>query len=262
MLPMLTSRRVRTARVSSLLGALCSRFSVTRAAAAPAEPASASARLEVQALPDCTTREEVAARVAARSRRIHFDDEQATGPTAPGGDRARAPRRRGELVIVQPDGTHLVASPVGRVVRRSDRRHRAHHRAHARPPVGGGIRRSHRVVPNRTAATPGRTAREPRPPARPRAAPTPPRADADANAAQPVRAIRRPPAQRRRHRLRTRARPQRERRPPRLAAGDRPSVSLSAAPPAVATRVASAAVPPGRRSSAWRPERSLGSAST
>ena len=101
---MLTSRRVRTARVSSLLGALLL-LRVMRATAAPAEPAVTSARLEVQALPDCTTREELAARVTARSRRIHFDDEAATGPTvraliasAPHGGAV------GELVIVQPDG--------------------------------------------------------------------------------------------------------------------------------------------------------------
>lgn len=101
---MLTSRRVRTARVSSFLGALLL-LSVIRAAAAPIEPAATSAHLEVQALPDCTTREELAARVAARSRRIHFDDEGAVGPRV----RAAiipAPRggALGELVIVQPNG--------------------------------------------------------------------------------------------------------------------------------------------------------------
>jgi len=100
---MLTSRRVRTARVSSLLGALLL-LSVTEAAAAPAELASASARLEVQALPDCTTREQVAARVAARSRRIHFDDAQATGPTVRAVIAHGPHGAVGELVIVQPDG--------------------------------------------------------------------------------------------------------------------------------------------------------------
>ncbi|HSY38451.1 MAG TPA: hypothetical protein VLA79_02955, partial [Polyangia bacterium] len=100
---MLTSRRVRTARVSSLLGALLL-FSVTQAAAAPAELSSASARLEVQALPDCTTREELAARVTARSRRIHFDDEQATGPTVRAVIAHGPHGAVGELVIVQPDG--------------------------------------------------------------------------------------------------------------------------------------------------------------
>ncbi|HSY38263.1 MAG TPA: hypothetical protein VLA79_02010 [Polyangia bacterium] len=77
---------------------------MTEAAAAPAELASASARLEVQALPDCTTREEVAARVAARSRRIHFDDEQATGPTVRAVIAHGPHGAVGELVIVQPDG--------------------------------------------------------------------------------------------------------------------------------------------------------------
>ncbi len=100
---MLTSRRVRTARVSSLLGALLL-LSVSQATAAPAELAPASARLEVQSLPDCTTREELTARVIARSRRIHLDDEQATGPTIRAVI-AHAPHGAvGELVIVQPDG--------------------------------------------------------------------------------------------------------------------------------------------------------------
>jgi hypothetical protein len=99
---MLTSRRVRTARVSSF-GALLL-LGVTHAAAAPAELATTSARLEVQALPGCTTREELAARVAARSRRIHFDDAEATGPTVRAVI-AHAPHGAvGELVIVQPDG--------------------------------------------------------------------------------------------------------------------------------------------------------------
>ena len=101
---MLTSRRVRTARVSSLLGALLL-LPMIRAAAAPVELAATSARLEVQALPDCTTREELAARVAARSRRIHFDDEGAVEPTI----RAAITRTphggaAGDLVIVQPNG--------------------------------------------------------------------------------------------------------------------------------------------------------------
>ena len=101
---MLTSRRVRTARVSSLLAPLLT-LGVMRAAAASGEPAVTTARLEVQALPDCTTREELAARVAARSRRINFDDERATGPSVRASI-ARAPRggAASELVIVQPDG--------------------------------------------------------------------------------------------------------------------------------------------------------------
>jgi hypothetical protein len=100
---MLTSPRVRTAHVSSLLGAFLL-LRVMRVAAAPGEPAATAARLEVQALPDCTTREELAARVAARSHRIHFDDE-AAGPTVRAVI-APAPRGGavGELVIVQPDG--------------------------------------------------------------------------------------------------------------------------------------------------------------
>ncbi len=103
---MLTSRRVRTARVSSLLGALLGALllPVIGAAAAPAELASTSARLEVQALPDCTTREELAGRVTARSHRIHFDDEQATGPTVRAVIAHGPHGAVGELVIVQPDG--------------------------------------------------------------------------------------------------------------------------------------------------------------
>jgi hypothetical protein len=100
---MLTSRRVRTGRLSSLLGVLLL-FSVTQAAAGPAELAAASARLEVQALPDCTTREELAARVTARSRRIHFDDEGAAGPTVRAVIAHGPHGAVGELVIVQPDG--------------------------------------------------------------------------------------------------------------------------------------------------------------
>jgi hypothetical protein len=107
MAPMLTSARVRTARVNSLVAVLLAvlLIPVIHAAAAPSEPAATSARLEVQALPDCTTREELAARVAARSRRIHFDDGGAAGPTVRA---AIIPAPRGgavaELVIVQPDG--------------------------------------------------------------------------------------------------------------------------------------------------------------
>jgi hypothetical protein len=86
------------------LVAAFSLLAVTRVAAADGDAATATVRLEVQALPDCTSREEVAARVAARSRRIRFDDD-ATGPTLraviAAGPRGGAV---GELVIVQPDG--------------------------------------------------------------------------------------------------------------------------------------------------------------
>jgi hypothetical protein len=96
------------------LVAALSLLAVTRVAAADGDAATATARLEVQALPDCTSREEVAARVAARSRRIHFDDD-AAGPTLraviAAGPRGGAV---GELVIVQPDGrssTRRLAAP-------------------------------------------------------------------------------------------------------------------------------------------------------
>ena len=96
---------MRSARVNSLLRALPALFlGVTRVAAGQDDPAVTTARLEVQALPDCTTREELAARVAARSHRIRFEDE-ASGPSV----RATiAPAPRGgavaELVIVEPGG--------------------------------------------------------------------------------------------------------------------------------------------------------------
>jgi hypothetical protein len=109
---------VRSARVISLSGALAPLWlglmGVTGVAAAAGEPAAASARLEVHALPDCTTREELTARVAARSRRIHFDDD-APGPTL----RAIvAPTPRagavGELQIVERNGrisTRRISAP-------------------------------------------------------------------------------------------------------------------------------------------------------
>jgi hypothetical protein len=94
----------RVISVSAVLALLALGLAGAMGVAAAAEPPAASARLEVQALPDCTTREELAARVAARSRRIHFDD-QAPGPTlraiiAPG------PRGGafGELQIVERSG--------------------------------------------------------------------------------------------------------------------------------------------------------------
>jgi hypothetical protein len=88
--------------------------SVTGGSAAAGEPNIASARLEVHALPDCTTREELAARVAARSRRIHFDDD-APGPTLRA-IIAPAPRGGavGELQITEPGGrssTRRISAP-------------------------------------------------------------------------------------------------------------------------------------------------------
>ncbi|HEY6475514.1 MAG TPA: hypothetical protein VI456_02970 [Polyangia bacterium] len=99
---------MRSARVVSVSAALAPLLvgltAVTGVAAAAGEPVTAGARLEVRAPPDCTTREELAARVAARSRRIRFDDD-APGPTlraiiAPG------PRGGavGELQISEPGG--------------------------------------------------------------------------------------------------------------------------------------------------------------
>jgi hypothetical protein len=73
--------------------------------AAEVPPDLAAARLEVQALPDCATREALVARVAARSSRIHWAADPA-GPNLRAAI-ARAPHNGAvaELVIVQPDGT-------------------------------------------------------------------------------------------------------------------------------------------------------------
>src|SRR5271170_6526402 len=73
--------------------------------AAELPPDLAAARLEVQALPDCATREALVARVAARSSRIHWAAD-AAGPTLRAAV-ARAPHAGAvaELTIVQPDGT-------------------------------------------------------------------------------------------------------------------------------------------------------------
>ncbi|HVV48844.1 MAG TPA: hypothetical protein VHO06_04230 [Polyangia bacterium] len=95
---------MRSAAVVSVLAALASPAGVMGVARAAPDPAVASARLEVQAAADCTTREELVARVAARSRRIRFDDG-AAGPTLraviAAGPRGGAV---GELVIAEPDG--------------------------------------------------------------------------------------------------------------------------------------------------------------
>jgi hypothetical protein len=109
---------VRSARVISLVGALAALPTllpgVTAVAAGADEPVIASARLEVHALPDCTTREELAARVAARSRRIQFADD-APGPTLRAVI-APAPRGGavGELQIAEPNGktsTRRISAP-------------------------------------------------------------------------------------------------------------------------------------------------------
>jgi hypothetical protein len=108
---------VRSARVLSLSAAcapLVLGLGTVTGVAVAGEAATASARLEVRALPECTTREELAARVAARSRRIHFDDE-GPGPTlravitpAPRGGAV------GELQISEPGGkssTRRISAP-------------------------------------------------------------------------------------------------------------------------------------------------------
>jgi len=221
---MLTSRRVRTARVSSVLGALLL-LSVTEADAAPAELASASARLEVQALPDCTTREEVAARVAARSRRIHFDDEQATGPTVRAVIAHGPHGAVGELVIVQPDG------------RTSSRRLSAASCVEATDAIALIIAltldplsaaASTGAAPSAAPGRPGATAL---PPSAPRSAPTPtanepPRSPAEAIPARRPAAAQPPESP---------ARPEREAPPP--ASVDRGPTVISAPPaPLVVTR--------------------------
>lgn len=64
-----------------------------------------AARLEVQALPDCATREALVARIAARSSRIHWAAD-AAGPTLRAAIVHAPPKGAvAELVIVQPDGS-------------------------------------------------------------------------------------------------------------------------------------------------------------
>jgi hypothetical protein len=225
---MLTSRRVRTARVSSLLGALLL-LSVTPAAAAPAELASASARLEVQALPDCTTREEVAARVAARSRRIHFDDEQAAGPTVRAVIAHGPHGAVGELVIVEPDG------------RTSSRRLSAGSCAEATDAIAliialtldplSAAASTAAASPAPSAAT-GRPGALPLPPSAPQSGPTPPAPTANEPPHSPAEAIpaRRPASVRPPE---SPARPEREAPPSPSAGRESPVVSSRAAPPVV-----------------------------
>ena len=101
---MLTSRRVRKARLTALLlGPLFVAGTPAPTAAGPAtEAPRVAVRLEVDAPADCTTREELAARIAARSRRIQLAPDAATSvrvTVAPGpGGRAVA----GALTITRP----------------------------------------------------------------------------------------------------------------------------------------------------------------
>ena len=75
------------------------------AAEGPPPLPAAVARLEVQASPDCATREELVSRVASRSRRIRFPGDAAGGPLlratigpGPGGTIV------GDLVVLRPGG--------------------------------------------------------------------------------------------------------------------------------------------------------------
>lgn len=97
------------ARVSSIVGALALLLTGTTGITAEVEPAppAKTARLEVQALPECTTREELLARIAARSRRIRFDEDTDGGSTSTLRVAVAATPRHGavgDLVIVGPDG--------------------------------------------------------------------------------------------------------------------------------------------------------------
>lgn len=104
---MLTSPQVRQATVTALL-LLAAPFVAGAAQAADPPPGRAAdgfgpvVRLEVEAPPDCTTREELAARIAARSRRIAFAPDAAIAvrvTVAPGpGGRAVT----GALTIARP----------------------------------------------------------------------------------------------------------------------------------------------------------------
>jgi len=96
---------VHPARVSSIFCALALLLTGATGVTAEVEPAPATAHIEVQALPECTTREELLARITARSHRIQFTEEGNAGPTLRASV-AATPRHGaiGELVIVQPDG--------------------------------------------------------------------------------------------------------------------------------------------------------------
>ena len=98
---------MRPARVSSILGALALLLTGATGVAAEVQPAevSATVHLEVQALPECTSREELLARITVRSRRIRFTDDAGGGPTLRA-TIAAAPRHGavGELVVIGPDG--------------------------------------------------------------------------------------------------------------------------------------------------------------
>jgi hypothetical protein len=67
-----------------------------------------TARLEVRALPSCTTREELIARVTARSRRISFTETGANLPEVRATIERGAPPGKviGEMELVRPDGRH------------------------------------------------------------------------------------------------------------------------------------------------------------
>ena len=227
---MLTSRRVRTARVSSPLNALplgaLLLLPVIHAAAAPVELAATTARLEVQALPDCTTREELAARVAARSRRIHLDDEGAVGPTVRAVI-ARAPHggATGDLVIVQPDGKtssrHLSAASCAEATDAI-----ALIIALTLDPMSASARSSTSASGSATAGRPGPTAPSP---SAPPTGPTPPPPAVNEPARTPLEAApARPPAPARSAEIPTRT----EREAP--SGGREPSVVASPpAPPVV-----------------------------
>jgi hypothetical protein len=104
------------AAVVALAGARQAAAAAPAATAAAAAVAAAAAneeitaRLSVEAAADCTTRAEVAARVARRSARIRFVDRAAGSPAlhvriAAGGGRAAI---AAELTIVRPDGQRWV----------------------------------------------------------------------------------------------------------------------------------------------------------
>jgi hypothetical protein len=90
--------RLRSVRAISLaIGLLLS-------AAAPAWAQSPAAHLEVDAQPSCSTRDELVARVAARSTRIRFVDDAAGVPTLTARIEAGFRGVVAQLDVVEPDG--------------------------------------------------------------------------------------------------------------------------------------------------------------
>ena len=152
---------MRPARVSSIVCALALLLTGAIGVTAEPAPATATAQLEVQALPECTSREELIARITARSRRIHFDDDASGGPTLRV-TVAATPRHRavGDLVIVGTDGRSSARRLSAPTCAEATDALALDHRAHARP-VGGDRARSASAAGGRRTAAPAPFSRRP-----------------------------------------------------------------------------------------------------